>query len=80
MKVGEAHFIQHCDFPSCDLGTFEYVCPGCLKHIVDYEIWWDEDDIWKGKKISFKCPECGEELFVEWDMENFEYKVKCIIL
>jgi predicted RNA-binding Zn-ribbon protein involved in translation (DUF1610 family) len=80
MKSGEAHFFEHCDLPGCDLGTFEYVCPVCGKHIIDYEIWWKEDDIWKGNKFSFKCPDCDNDLIVEVDTENHEYKVKPISL
>lgn len=78
MKPGEAHFIEHCDEPGCDLGTFEYICPVCGKYNVDYEIWWEEDNIWRGNKFSFKCPVCEKDLTVEWDTENYEYKVKPI--
>ena len=78
IEPGEAYFIGHCDFEGCDLGTFEYKCPKCLKCVCDYEIWWKQDEIYEGKKISFKCPECGEELMVEWDKENHEFKVSKI--
>ncbi|MFA5152765.1 MAG: hypothetical protein WC554_09415 [Clostridia bacterium] len=77
MKITEAYFIQHCDFPGCDLGTFEYTCPECGKYVIDYEIWWEENEIWKGKKVHFKCHECRKELFVEWNKKEFKYQVKC---
>lgn len=78
MESGEAYFINHCDLPECDLGTFEYKCPECKKYVIDYEIWWKQDEIWDGKKLNFKCPECGEELIVEWNTEDLEYKVSKI--
>ena len=71
----EAYFIEHCDFEGCDLGTFEYQCPKCLRYMRDYEIWWKQEEIYEGNKFSFKCPECGEELIVEWDKENYQFKV-----
>lgn len=78
IEPGEAYFIKHCDFYGCDLGTFEYKCPACLKYIVNYEIWWNEDEMYYGKKISFKCPECGEELIVEWCKNELRFKVSKI--
>ena len=75
MEKGEAYFIEHCDLPNCDLGTFEYVCPECGRHVVDYEVWWKEDDIWKGEIVPFKCLMCGKELFVEWDKDELIFKV-----
>lgn len=78
IEPGEAYFIGHCDNPGCDLGTFEYKCPTCLKYICDYEIWWQQDEIYYGRKISFKCSECEEVLIVEWDKENHEFKVSKI--
>ena len=76
IEAGQAYFIQHCDLPECDLGTFEYVCPKCEKYIIDYEIWWKEDNIWKGEEVNFQCPECGELLTVEWGKNNNQYNVK----
>jgi len=72
MEKGEAYFIEHCDLDCCDLGTFQYICPECGRCVVDYEIWWEEDRIWKGKKVKFKCLLCGEKLVVEWNGEEFK--------
>ena len=76
IELGEAYFIQHCDEVGCDLGTFEYRCPKCGICHVDYEIWWEEDNIWKGKKVSFPCPSCGNVLVVEYDKNNHGFIVK----
>lgn len=76
MEPGEAYFFEHCDEPGCDLGTFEYVCPECKGFTIDYEVWWKEDDIWKGEVVKFKCEKCGAELTVEWDKENYCFVVK----
>jgi len=54
------------------------ICPECGKYNIDYEVWWKEDEIWKGNKFGFKCPICGKKLIVEWSMKTYEYKVKSI--
>jgi len=75
----EAYFIPHCeDNPECDLGSFWYKCPNCGKSTDDYEIWWEEDDIWKGRPFNFQCPYCETALIVKWDMEEHEYYVSKI--
>ena len=51
---------------------YGYICPECGRCVVDYEIWWEEDRIWKGKKVKFKCLLCGEKLVVEWNGEEFK--------
>jgi len=76
MRPGEARFIGHCDEIECSLGTFEYKCPACFEYNVDYVLWFEEDEIWKGKEVCFNCPDCGEELVVEWEQENYQYIVR----
>jgi predicted RNA-binding Zn-ribbon protein involved in translation (DUF1610 family) len=39
-------------------------------------LWFEEDEIWKGKEVCFNCPDCGEELVVEWEQENYQYIVR----
>jgi len=76
MRPGEAYFIGHCDEVDCSLGTFEYKCPVCFEFNTDYVLWWEEDEIWKGKVVTFNCPDCGEELVIEWEQENCQYIVR----
>ena len=76
----QAYFIPHCDNNTdCDLGAFWYTCPHCGKRMDDYEIWWKEDDIWKGKEYAFQCEECKTELIVGYDPEKFEYYVEKLL-
>lgn len=71
----EAHFVSHCDHESCDLGSFEYTCPKCNSIIIDYEVWWKQDEIYYGNIHEFNCEECKMKLNVEWDKEDCEYYV-----
>ena len=71
----KAYFIPHCDNETCDLGTFQYICPHCNKNVIDYEVWWQQDNILTGTSEFFKCEECYEPLTVEWDDEEGEYFV-----
>lgn len=75
----EAYFIPHCDGVDdipCDLGVFQYTCPHCNETVSDYDIWWEEDDIWRGNPASFNCEKCNEMLTVEWIRNEFKYWVK----
>jgi len=69
-------FIPHCDFDGCDLGTFTYTCPKCGKIIDDYEIWWKDDEIYRGQPCVFECEHCKASLMVSYDFENFGYFVE----
>ena len=75
MKTTEAYFIDHCDYELCDLGSFDYECPECGKHISDYDIWWKNDDIYLGEIVKFQCENCNEKLVVYWNKENYDYLV-----
>ena len=66
MKKTESYFIPHCDNEYCDLGSFQYICPHCNESTIDYDVWWEEEKIWKGNPHSFKCEKCGKLLIVEW--------------
>ena len=72
----QAYFIEHCNFENCDLGTFTYTCPHCKKSMDDYEIWWKEDEIWKGQPFNFICPYCETALMVSHDREEYGYFVE----
>lgn len=72
----EAHFISHCENEGCDLGSFVYTCIHCKNPSYDYEIWWDQDDIWSGKVISFSCEKCQGDLSVYYNKNINEYLIK----
>ena len=76
MSREEAYFIPHCDDELCDLGTFETTCPSCGKYIVDYDVWWDADDVYHGTERVFDCEHCKSSLVVRWDKEQIEYYVE----
>jgi hypothetical protein len=70
----EAYFINHCDEPSCCIGSFEYTCPNCKKNKNDYDIFYMQDKIHNGSHI-FKCEECKISLKVEWVDKELNYIV-----
>lgn len=72
----EALFIPHCDNPRCELGTFEFTCPSCKKYIVDYKVWWEQDEIYQGQPHNFNCVKCSRGLIVEYDKNEYEYYVR----
>jgi len=72
----QGYFIPHCDFEYCDLGAFTYICPRCRRSMDDYEIWWKEDEIWKGQPFNFTCPSCQTDLMVSHDCEEYGYFVE----
>lgn len=76
----EAYFIGHCDEPGCDLGSFDYTCPSCNKDSSDYDVWWKEDEIYKGTPELFKCQKCLVELKVTYDQEENEMIVTIVEL
>jgi hypothetical protein len=78
MKKTKAYFIQHCDHPNCDLGSFAYTCPYCDKVIDDYKIWWKEDEIYKGNSHNFNCKNCEKELVVKWNKKKYTFEVSLI--
>lgn len=72
MNYTEAYFIDHCE-GGCGLGRFQYECPRCSAVEDDFEIWFNEDDIYKGEIVFFKCENCNHELYVKYN--EFNYKV-----
>lgn len=75
MKKTEAYFLQHCENEDCDLGSFQYTCPHCNGVSDDYEVWWQEDEIYAGAAHIFKCENCETMLMVEWDKLEYGYYV-----
>ena len=61
-----AYFIEHCDDENCSLGTFEYDCPLCNKHGVDYEVFYEDMEIYRGNVVDFDCEHCKNKLAVEY--------------
>lgn len=76
MNKSEGYFVGHCDDEYCDLGSFEYTCPCCEKYNTNYEIWWEEDNIYSGINYIFNCDNCNEELNVYWDKNEIEYIIE----
>lgn len=71
----EAHFIGHCEDECCGLGQFQYQCPNCDFIGVDYNIWWEQDSIYTGTRLPFKCSNCESQLRVKWNKNVFQYQV-----
>jgi len=71
----EANFIRHCDHTMCDLGRFVYECPKCMDIVADFEIWWLEDEIYRGRTYEFECINCHEKLNVSYNRDEFEYQI-----
>lgn len=76
MSNVKAYFIQHCDHEDCDLGSFETTCPNCNKNIIDYDIWWKQDEIWSGSIIELNCSECKTLLSLSYNKLDYEYELK----
>jgi len=79
-KITAAYFIPHCDNETCDLGSFNYQCPLCDTHCVDYDVWWKRDSVCNGEPHKFRCDYCKEELMVFFNQDEFEYSVKTVEL
>jgi len=74
----EGHFIDHCEDENgvpCGLGGFDYKCPECGNFSSNYDIWYKDLEIYKGKKVNFNCEHCRTELIVFWDSENLSYYI-----
>ena len=78
MKKTEGYFINHCEDENgapCGLGSFNYECPECGKWSDDYDIWYKDDDLYKGEKIEFKCEKCKVDLITFFDTEDTSYYI-----
>jgi len=69
-KINEAEFISHCDDNTCDLGSFLYKCPSCNNATIDYDVWWNQDDLYKNETINFNCEKCKTDL----NVNHIDYK------
>ncbi len=63
------YFIEHCDDPSCGLGTFETICLHCNRPLIDYSVWWKRDDVLKGELQEISCYRCENTLVIHLDKE-----------
>jgi hypothetical protein len=70
-KSKEGYFYSHCDDENCDLGSFSYQCPVCNWNVDNYEVWWEEDNLYHGKTVEFKCEKCNANLFVVYNKYKF---------
>lgn len=66
----KAFFISHCDAPDCDLGYLSYYCPKCKKYNEDTDVWWEEDNIYRGSTSIIQCEHCNQKLVVKQERDS----------
>lgn len=76
MDKAEGYFVGHCDDEDCVFGAFEYTCPCCETYNIDYQVWWEQENISCDTFHEFNCDNCNEELKVYFDNDEFEYIVE----
>ena len=61
-----AHFVPHCEEPDCGLGSLRFVCPHCGESAVDYDGWWQQEEIFKEtySPYRFRCDRCDKSLML----------------
>ena len=61
----------YCDNPECDLGSIQFDCPICGKLNLNYNNWFDQEDIIMGDfEGDIICEHCNEKLITFFDEVN----------
>ena len=61
------NLIPHCDDGSCDLGSLKYHCPSCNKKQINYDDWFELDNLYKDISIHTKCEDCNADLLIKFN-------------
>lgn len=59
------NLIPHCDDGSCDLGSLEYHCPSCNQLQINYDDWFEVDNLYKDIPIHTECDKCNSKLLLK---------------